>query len=64
MTVLIDRDYIKRFQAVADRNHEKFLKLRDELNDLAKTRTLTATEQMLRDEVETAINPTEEDLAY
>lgn len=64
MTVLIDRDYRKRFEAVANRNLQRFLKLREELDAVAVERELTAQEQILSDELNAAIHPTEEDLAY
>ncbi|MEM7729671.1 MAG: hypothetical protein AAF311_10405 [Pseudomonadota bacterium] len=64
MTVLINSDYRKRFEAVAKRNHERFLRLRDDLDAIAQERELTPQEKMLSDELETAITPTEEDLAY
>ena len=62
--VLIDKDYLKRFQMVAARNVERFSRLRDELNVReAEDGFLSPEDEDLRRELESAIaGPSEEEL--
>ena len=54
--ILIDKDYLKRFQMVAARNVERFSRLRDKLNAReAENGFLSPEDEDLRRELESAI---------